>query len=115
MSEPGSNYEVSKMRTFDSRLTAFLIMTLLAAPVSHAHPGAAIAVSKDGIVYIVDTGAGVFSMQADESHAGRGPRSTGSRSIRTAGFETPSGLLCRMPSFAPPASIQPLSSPVISQ
>jgi hypothetical protein len=51
------------MRTSDLRLVVLLIMTILAASASHAHPGAAIAVSKDGIVYFVDTGAGVFSIE----------------------------------------------------
>lgn len=45
-------------------LMLFLALTGLAAGVSHAHPGAAIAVAKDGVVYIVDTGAGVFSIDA---------------------------------------------------
>jgi len=40
-------------------------MTVLGAGVAHAHPGAAIAVSKDGIVYFVDTGGGVFSISAN--------------------------------------------------
>ena len=45
--------------------TVFLIMAVLAAGVSYAHPGAAIAVSDQGIVYFVDTGAGVFSIEAN--------------------------------------------------
>lgn len=48
------------MRTL-LRLTAFLVLTI-AAGVSQAHPGAAIAVANDGTVYFVDTGAGVFSI-----------------------------------------------------
>jgi hypothetical protein len=51
------------MRAFELRLMAFLVMTVLAG-VSWAHPGAAIAVSNEGIVYFVDTGAGVFSIEA---------------------------------------------------
>src|SRR5688500_13811000 len=51
------------MRTLTLRLTALLIITVLAGA-SHAHPGAAIAVSN-GIVYFVDTGAGVFSIEAN--------------------------------------------------
>ncbi|HEX2121543.1 MAG TPA: SMP-30/gluconolactonase/LRE family protein [Thermoanaerobaculia bacterium] len=43
-------------------LTAFLILTAMAG-VLHAHPGSAIAVSNDGVVYFVDTGAGVFSIE----------------------------------------------------
>jgi len=38
-------------------------MTMLSARASHGHPGAAIAVSKAGVVYFVDTGAGVFSIE----------------------------------------------------
>lgn len=52
------------MRTRALQLAAIPIIALLAAGTSSAHPGAAIAVSKDGIVYLVDTGAGVFSMEA---------------------------------------------------
>jgi hypothetical protein len=40
------------------------IVILFSAAVAHAHPGAAIAVSKDGVVCFVDTGAGVFSIDA---------------------------------------------------
>jgi hypothetical protein len=43
--------------------TAF-IFTVLCAAVAHAHPGATIVVSKNGIVYFVDTGAGVFSIES---------------------------------------------------
>jgi hypothetical protein len=54
------------MSTFQLRRTAILIMTLLlVAGSSRAHPGAAIAVSSKGVVYIVDTGAGVFSIETD--------------------------------------------------
>jgi len=42
--------------------TIFLILILIAA-MAQAHPGAAIAVSNDGAVYFVDTGAGVFSIE----------------------------------------------------
>jgi sugar lactone lactonase YvrE len=45
--------------------TVFVIISLIAAGSALAHPGAAIAVSKDGVVYFVDTGAGVFSIQPD--------------------------------------------------
>jgi hypothetical protein len=41
----------------------FLTFTILAAVASQAHPGASIAVSK-GIVYFVDTGGGIFSIEA---------------------------------------------------
>lgn len=44
--------------------TALLLITILAAAAAHAHPGAAIAVASDGRVYFVDTGAGVFSIEA---------------------------------------------------
>src|SRR5687767_14677223 len=43
--------------------TTFLMMTLLAGGALHAHPGAAIAVSNKGVVYFVDTGAGVFAIE----------------------------------------------------
>lgn len=49
----------------DLRVTAFLIMTLFVAAGSSAHPGAAIAVSNAGVVYFVDTGAGVFSIETN--------------------------------------------------
>ncbi len=52
------------MSTRDLRLTAFLLLTFLAAGALHAHPGAAIAVSDDGLVWFVDTGGGVFSIDA---------------------------------------------------
>src|SRR5688500_15830069 len=52
------NNEVRHMRTF------FVILAVFAAGASYAHPGAAIAVSKNGVVYFVDTGAGVFSIDA---------------------------------------------------
>lgn len=42
--------------------TLLLIVTLLFAAAAPAHPGAAIAVGRDGRVYFVDTGAGVFSI-----------------------------------------------------
>lgn len=51
------------MRT--RNLIGFLVLALFAAGVLSAHPGAAIAVSKNGVVYFVDTGAGVFSIEAD--------------------------------------------------
>jgi len=50
------------MRRCDLRLAVFLIVTLLGAGVSRAHPGASIAVSKDGVVFFVDTGGGIFSI-----------------------------------------------------
>ena len=46
------------------RTPLLLILTLLLAFAASAHPGAAIAVSKDGVVYFVDTGGGVFSVDA---------------------------------------------------
>lgn len=52
------------MRTRALRLAVFLI-TAVFAGVSYAHPGAAIAVAKNGVVYFVDTGAGVFSIEKD--------------------------------------------------
>ena len=54
---------VRDMRRFVWRITGFLIATLLATSGTHAHPGAAIAVSNEGVVYFVDTGAGVFSIE----------------------------------------------------
>jgi len=44
--------------------TILLLILMAVAAASHAHPGAAIAVSKEGIVYFVDTGGGVFSIEA---------------------------------------------------
>ena len=91
------------MRRFDLRLTAILMTTVLAC-VSHAHPGAAIAVKSDGTVYFVDTGAGVFSIEPGGRLMRReGPAfhwfafDPGSR------FRKRRGLPCPMPSFAPPA------------
>lgn len=48
-------------------LRLFILLAVLATtiPTLHAHPGAAIAVSADGTVYIVDTGAGVFAIAPD--------------------------------------------------
>ena len=46
------------------RIAALLFFTTLAVVPLHAHPGAAIAVSPDGTVFLVDTGAGVFSIDA---------------------------------------------------
>ena len=51
------------MRTSVLRLAVLLLMTLFGAGALYGHPGAAIAVSKDGVVYFVDTGAGVFSIE----------------------------------------------------
>ena len=45
--------------------TAAVVATLLLAFTAFAHPGSAIAVGKDGVVYFVDTGKGVFSMSKD--------------------------------------------------
>lgn len=45
------------------RLTVLLIPIILGAGALEAHPGAAIAVAKNGAVYLVDTGAGVFSIE----------------------------------------------------
>lgn len=42
--------------------TLLLIVTLFCTAAALAHPGAAIAVARDGRVYFVDTGAGVFSI-----------------------------------------------------
>jgi len=39
------------------------LAVLVLVPVASAHPGSAIAVSQDGRVYFVDTGAGVFSIE----------------------------------------------------
>lgn len=44
---------------------AAVVATLLLAFTASAHPGSAIAVGKDGVVYYVDTGKGVFSMSKD--------------------------------------------------
>lgn len=46
------------------RIALVVLVALLAAIPSSAHPGSAIAVGKDGRVYFVDTGAGVFSVDA---------------------------------------------------
>lgn len=46
------------------RTILFLTITLAVAAEAYAHPGAAIAVAKDGTVYFVDTGGGVFSIEA---------------------------------------------------
>jgi hypothetical protein len=53
------------MRSWNRWMIILLVMSILGAGVLHAHPGAAIAVSADGIVYFVDTGSGVFSIEAD--------------------------------------------------
>lgn len=53
----------NNMRTSYLALAAIVIVTILGAGVSQAHPGAGIAVSKEGIVYFVDTGSGVFSIE----------------------------------------------------
>jgi len=45
------------------RTILVLILTVVCAGASYAHPGAAIAVAKNGTVYFVDTGAGVFSIE----------------------------------------------------
>ncbi|HEY0371704.1 MAG TPA: hypothetical protein VGD79_06860 [Thermoanaerobaculia bacterium] len=45
--------------------TAAVVTTLFLALAALAHPGSAIAVGKDGIVYFVDTGGGVFSLAPD--------------------------------------------------
>jgi hypothetical protein len=42
----------------------FAAALLLVATAATAHPGSAIAVSKAGTVYFVDTGAGVFAIEA---------------------------------------------------
>ncbi len=44
------------------RTTLLLIATITAAGALYAHPGSAIAVGRDGRIYLVDTGAGVFSI-----------------------------------------------------
>jgi len=53
------------MRTCVRRLFIFVAITLFVAGIALAHPGAAIAVAKDGTVYFVDTGGGVFSIAPD--------------------------------------------------
>ena len=52
------------MTALNLRWLVLLIMTVIAGA-AQAHPGAAIAVSSDGTVYFVDTGAGVFSIDPD--------------------------------------------------
>jgi hypothetical protein len=47
-------------------IARLMILIMLAAATGNAHPGSAIAVSKDGVVYLVDTGAGVFAIQPGE-------------------------------------------------
>ncbi len=49
------------MPNWQLRFAALVITTFLGAA-STAHPGSAIAVAKDGVVYFVDTGGGVFSI-----------------------------------------------------
>jgi sugar lactone lactonase YvrE len=46
-------------------IPAIVILVMVSAPAALAHPGSAIAVSNDGVVYFVDTGAGVFSIDRD--------------------------------------------------
>jgi hypothetical protein len=46
-------------------LGTLLLTATLAATSVQAHPGAAIAVSSNGTVYLVDTGGGVFSIEPD--------------------------------------------------
>jgi hypothetical protein len=41
-----------------------LALSLLVAGSLHAHPGSAIAVAADGVIYFVDTGGGVFAIDA---------------------------------------------------
>jgi SMP-30/Gluconolactonase/LRE-like region len=45
------------------RLPILLLATFLIATTTSAHPGAAIAVGGDGVVYFVDTGGGLFSIE----------------------------------------------------
>lgn len=51
------------MRISDLLRTVILVIVVVACVPLHAHPGAAIAISRDGRVYFVDTGAGVFSIE----------------------------------------------------
>jgi len=44
-------------------LATVLTTILLSAALLEAHPGASIAVSRNGTIYIVDTGAGLFSIE----------------------------------------------------
>jgi len=53
------------MRICVRRLFVLLAIALSVTGLSLAHPGAAIAVAKDGTVYFVDTGGGVFSIAPD--------------------------------------------------
>ena len=46
------------------RLGSWLLFLLLVTGAAYAHPGASIAVSNDGTIYFVDTGGGVFSVDA---------------------------------------------------
>ena len=50
------------MRTWQLRFAVVLVVTIPVAGFARAHPGSAIAVAKDGVVYFVDTGGGVFSI-----------------------------------------------------
>jgi len=61
------------MRSSELQFATALLLILLGVCNAHAHSGAAIAVSKDGVVYFVDTGAGVFSIEP------------GGRTVRRAG------------------------------
>src|SRR5512143_2896288 len=47
------------------RMALHLMVTMVGIGAPGAHPGSAIAVSKDGSVFCVDTGAGVFSIEAN--------------------------------------------------
>jgi hypothetical protein len=44
-------------------IVRLMILLMLAAATASAHPGTGIAVSRDGVVYFVDTGAGIFAIQ----------------------------------------------------
>lgn len=44
------------------RIILLLLATIVASGSVHAHPGSAIAAGRDGRIYFVDTGAGVFSI-----------------------------------------------------
>jgi hypothetical protein len=56
-----------------ARLYSILLWALIAAPLLQAHPGAAIAVAGDGRVFFVDTGGGIFSIQAGRVTRHEGP------------------------------------------
>jgi hypothetical protein len=54
---------IGRMPLTLAKLMVVALAVLVFGPVVSAHPGSAIAVNRDGRVYFVDTGAGVFSIE----------------------------------------------------